>query len=149
MGADLYITPLYEEQRERWQKRFEKAVELRNQLNRGTPEYADAQQRVEFCSDKMHERGYFRDSYNESDLLWKFDLSWWEDIIPLLDEQRCLSVENATKLRVMLKEHEPDFERNLAELSAHTKRYFSKKYQALQAFLGEAIALNTPIECSL
>jgi len=40
----------------------------------------------------MNERGCFRDSYNDSDLLWKFGLSWWQDITPLHDNRHCLSV---------------------------------------------------------
>jgi hypothetical protein len=33
---------------------------------------------------KMYQRGYFRDSYNSSNLLWPFDLSWWQDVLEVL-----------------------------------------------------------------
>jgi hypothetical protein len=149
MGADLYITALNEKQRQQWEKRFERAARQRDRLPDGTPEHAQAQKRVELCYDKMRARGYFRDSYNDSDLLWKFGLSWWRDIIPLLEDDRYLSVGKTTKLLAMLKEHEPDFERNVADVPEQSKQYFHRKYEALQNFLGEAIALDLPIECSL
>ena len=41
-----------------------------------------AQEPLLYCYDKMCEQGYFRDSDNDPNLLWKFNLPWWEDIIP-------------------------------------------------------------------
>jgi hypothetical protein len=32
----------------------------------------------------VYERGYYRDSYNNSNLLWLFGLSWWEDVLGVL-----------------------------------------------------------------
>lgn len=56
MGADLYITELYEEQRQQWEKRFERAARQRDRLPDGTPEHTQAQKRVELCYKKMHAR---------------------------------------------------------------------------------------------
>jgi hypothetical protein len=32
-------------------------------------------------------KAYFRDSYNMSNVLWTLNLSWWQDVLPLLDEK--------------------------------------------------------------
>jgi hypothetical protein len=149
MGADLYISPLFDPQHKEWESQFNLAVAERDRLTEGTPEYALAQKRVEYCYSQMYEKGYFRDSYNDSDLLWKFDLSWWEDVIPMLEEESRLSPPKAAQLLAMLKQKEVAFCDNLASLPAPAKRYFTKKYAQLQKFLKQAIELGVPIECSL
>ena len=44
----------------------------------------EAQEQVLRYYDKMYQRGYFRDSYNPSNLLWLFGLSWWRDVLDVL-----------------------------------------------------------------
>ena len=149
MGADLFIRTLFEEHRTQWERRFDRAVARRDRLQRGTAAYDAAQQHVEFCFEKLHERGYFRDPYNDWDVLWKFGLSWWTDVIPLLDDEQRLSVENTKKLLALLAEREPTFETNVSKLSAEDQQSFRKRYPRLQRFLEEAIELDEPIECSL
>ena len=113
------------------------------------PERAEAQKRAEECYDKMYERGYFRDSYNDSDLLWKFDLSWWDDVIPMLNGKSQLTPEKASALLSILKEKEPLFECALASQQEPARRYFRQKYTVFKEFLNQAIQLGVPIECSL
>ena len=149
MGADLYISQLFDPHYKRWQKRFDKAVAYRDRLPEESPERESAQKRVELCFERMYERGYFRDSYNDSDLLWKFDLSWWDDVIPMLNDKSELTPENASALLAMLKDREQDFEYNLASEQERARRYFRKKYAVFKEFLNQAIQLGVPIECSL
>src|SRR2546430_1898441 len=104
MGADLYIGPLYQRQRQEWEGEFEKASRVRDRLPKDSEEYKAAQARVEECYDKMYERGYFRDSYNTNSLFWQFNLSWWVDVFPMLDKENQLSVEQASCLLEMLKD---------------------------------------------
>src|SRR6266568_7238017 len=106
MGADLYITSLYEPHRQQWEPQFEEAAKRRDSLERGSEEYRKAQAKVEECYEKMYEHGYFRDPYNDWDLLWKFGLSWWNDVIPMQDDEGRLSVSQAKQLLAMLKERE-------------------------------------------
>jgi hypothetical protein len=89
---------------------------------------------------------YFRDPYNDWDLLWKFRLSWWEDVIPMLDDEDRLSVAEAQNLLAMLRQRENVFELRIAALLAEDQRYFRDRYSALQEFLNRAIELNTPID---
>jgi hypothetical protein len=44
----------------------------------------------------MYERGYFRDPYNDHDLLWKFNLSWWDDVVPMLNARSELTIAQAS-----------------------------------------------------
>lgn len=148
MGADLYISSLYDKAYAKWQPLFQKAAARRDRLTPGTKAHQAAQRRVEFYYSKM-QRGYFRDSYNDWDLLWKFGLSWWTDIIPLLDMRNRLTVRAANKFLAMLKEREPAFQANLAKDSFRERRYFRRKYRQLQQFLGEAISLKSPVDCCL
>src|ERR1700716_2607516 len=104
MGADLYIPPLFQQQRQQWEPLFEEAARKRDRLKASSKERRQAQARVEECYDKMHAQGYFRDSYNDWNLLWKFGLSWWTDVIPMLDKDRRLSPKNAGRLLQMLSE---------------------------------------------
>ncbi len=149
MGADLYIARLFDENHAKWKKRFDDAVLRRDALKQGTPEYERAQARLGRYFDKLHEQGYFRDPYNYWELLCQFDLSWWQDVIPMLNKHRCLSVGKSRQLLTRLKEQEPTFEQNIAGLSATDQDYFKAQYQRLQQFLNQAIELGQPIECSL
>lgn len=149
MGADLYIPPLYEPQRRKWEPQFEKAAKRRDSLKPGSKEYQQAQVKVEKAYDKMYERGYFRDPYNDSDLLWKFGLSWWNDVIPLLDKQGRLLVGPIHNLLAMLKDGENVFELKLATLTAEEQQYFRRRYTLLRNFLNDAIEHNAPIDTSL
>lgn len=104
---------------------------------------------MEFCFDKLHDRGYFRDPYNPWDLLRTFDLSWWVDITPLLDSEQRLSVANARKFLEILTQREATFKSSVASMPSNDKQYFQEQYRRLQRFLQEAIDLDQPIECSL
>ena len=91
----------------------------------------------------------FRDSYNSSNVLWQFDLSWWVDIIPLLDEARTLSPNNAEGLLGKLEARESIFEANLKGEAKEAQEYFRRKYKNLKAFLRKSVDRNEPIVCSL
>jgi hypothetical protein len=149
MGADLYIPPLFQQQRKQWEPPFEEAVRKRDRLKSGSQEHRQAQALVEQCYDMLYEQGYFRDSYNDWNLLWKFGLSWWEDVIPMLDDDYQLSVAEVHNLLNMLKQRETVFELKLAVLPAEEQPYFRDRYAALQWFLNQAIELNTPVDVSL
>ena len=149
MGADLYNDAIYKPQYEAWKPKFEKAINQRKRLERGTEEYRKAQEQAEEYFDKMHERGYFRDSYNDSALLWKFGLSWWDDVVPMLDDNSQLSTRQALRLLEMLKDRQNRFQLTLFMMSAKERKYFLDRYAELQKFLNEAIEMNMPIDASL
>jgi len=105
----------------------------------------------------MYQRGYFRDSYNSSNLLWLFDLSWWRDVLEVLvGKDGKMSPENAECFLRLLEDRESVFQVNLAkvepadgETRAEVEQYFRKKYERLKAFLRQGIDRKECIQCTL
>ena len=97
----------------------------------------------------MLSQGYFRDPYNNWDVLWQFGLSWWTDVIPMLDQEARLSVPQAERLLQMLRDREGTFEERVEAIRAEEQAYFRRRSVELRAFLNQAIALDEPIDCSL
>jgi len=93
--------------------------------------------------------GYFRDAYTDCSILWKYELSWWDDIAELKDEHGDISVANAKAFLVMLIAREAVFEANIRDESNETQQYFREGAKLLKRFLRDAIELNSPIEASL
>jgi hypothetical protein len=149
MGADLFIQSLYQPNQARWEPQFEEAVRLRDSLPTGSPERQEAQNRVEDCYAQMRSQGYFRDPYNDWDLLWQFGLSWWSDVIPMLDDEDRLSVRDARRLLALLDEREHVFEERMSAVSDEDTQSFRSRYTELRQFLNQAVALGEPIDCSL
>ena len=159
MGADLYLKSDYAPNSERWKPYFDKWVEKRDALcKEGKKGEADkAQEQVVKYYERIFEQGFFRDSYNHSSLLWKFDMSWWTDVLGVLTNSKGLtSPRNAKRFLRIFEENEPVFEQNLKKLEhsegggrAEAERYFRNKYKRLKAFLQEAIKRRESIECSL
>ena len=77
MGADLYLNSVFQKNRGRYAPKFDHWVAKRNALHKAGQQEAAvrAQKQVSKYFEKMYERGYCRDSYNPSNLLWLFDLS--------------------------------------------------------------------------
>jgi hypothetical protein len=159
VGADSYLNSIFRKHRDKYEPKFDHWVAKRNALHKaGQREAADrAEKQVLKYFEKMHERGYFRDSYNPSNLLWLFDLSWWQDVLEVLvDKDRKMSPANAGRFLRMLVDREPVFEAKLkkvkpakGETRAEVEEYFRDKYERLKAFLQQAIDRKECIECSL
>lgn len=154
MGADLYIESINERKQAMYREKFEQAVKMRDSI---LPPYnQEYQELVEFYFDKLFSVGYFRDSYNNSNLLWRFELSYWQNDLRL-DEEGYLPPSEARRLLDMLKQREPIFEESLQRISEdgwsdspeEVIRYFRMKYLKLRVFLKMAIRLNEPIRWSV
>ena len=159
MGADLFLPSVSQKQFDKYQPLFYEWLQQFETLQAdGNIAEADvAQQQVDTYYNKMLARGYFRDSYNNSNLLKLFKLSWWADVSNILtDEEGLMSPENAQRFLQLLQEREPVFITNLpqvelcdGESQEEAEQYFYEKYQQLQAFLQEAIDIDESIVCSL
>ena len=159
MGADLYLNSVFRKHRDRYAPKFDHCVAKRDALHKAGQQVAanEAQKQVVRYYDKMYESGYFRDSYNSSNLLRLFDLSWWLDVLEVLvDQDGKMSPENAERFLRLLEDRESVFQANLAkvkpadgETRAEVEQYFRKKYERLKAFLWQAIDRKECIECSL
>jgi hypothetical protein len=82
-------------------------------------------------------------------LLWKFDLSWWNDVLPKLDAEGCLAPADAGWLLDELRRREGRFQQAIGELPAEDQQHFQAKYDELKAFLDSAVQRGEPIFCSL
>lgn len=162
MGADLYIHEINRPLMQKYQPLFDQAVQLRNSFPRGSKEAEEAQKEVSKYYDLMYSEGYFRDSYNGSNVLNRLGLSWWQDVIPLCTEDKELKGNNLARFREMVATAElalpskKELEEGGAPVAeegedslAEWHKYFAEKRQELLAFLDQAIALNTAIYCSL
>ena len=106
--------------------------------------------------------GYFRDSYNATSVLWTLSLSWWRDVLPLLDSASELTGRNLRHFRRQVAtatQHLPNADELRAmELSVEQTgfrtvdglhRYYVRKRKQLLKFLDFAIAHHSAITCSL
>lgn len=154
MGADLYIESINQRKQTMYRGKFEQAVKMRDSMK--PPYNSEYQELVEHYFNKLISAGYFRDSYNSSNLLGRFELSYWENDLQL-DENGYLPPSEARRLLTMLKEREPIFEESLqrvhndgwAESPEEVIAYFRMKYLKLRVFLKMAIKLNEPIRWSV
>ena len=159
MGADLCLNSVFRKHRDRYAPKFDHWVAKRDTLNKAGQQAAadEAQKQVLKYYDKMYQRGYFRDSYNSSNLLWLFELSWWRDVSDVLvGKDGKMSPENAECFLLLLEDRESVFQANLAQVKpadgetrAEVEQYFRKKYEHLKTFLRQAIDRKECVECSL
>ena len=146
MGADLYIRPIVEQQRNRYVAQYEHWIQLRDQATTDV-EQLHAQLRANRFFDLMYAKGYFRDSYNSSTLLAKFGLTWWQDVGPRLTPTGLLEPDQARWLMQTLEERELHFLANIARDPDWAS--YRRRYRQLRTFLRLALQRNEPIECSM
>jgi hypothetical protein len=144
MGADLYIHSSFDRAQKKYGPKFKEFVRKRDTTTNGRKEYY--QGKVWEYFDKMHGEGYYRDSYNDLNLLWKVGLDYWEWFASYLDESRILHPENAEIIltEVVNRRH------LLEEIEDHEERkYFEEKFEEFTEFLRTAIRTGEPIQCSI
>lgn len=104
--------------------------------------------------------GYFRDSYNGTSVLNSLGLSWWQDVIPMLNKNNELTPDKAKDLINMIKTAKlkkitkESLKANHCKVENETdvfewKKYYNNKKRRLIKFLSSAIELNEPVYCSL
>jgi hypothetical protein len=155
MGADLYSVGFNRNQEEYGQGLVH-AVQTRDIVAKAegfdSDEYRKAQVQVDFFHNKIyHPDFYFRDSYNSTCVMWRLGLSWWEDVVPILDassqtadgedvncsDEKCLWLAHLIQQRP-LKEvtlGEERFEDESKEGIEEINLYFRDKHKALVRFL--------------
>lgn len=153
----------YDAAEKKYRPLFDKAVRARDTAETQA-EKDEKQREVTKYYDLMHADGYFRDSYNSSSVLWQYDLSWWNDIVPLCKDGK-LNAEGIKKFLALLDTHEKNFEHNMVEgrrrenLSGEEvqepvptqeeEKYFRDAAEELRAFLNEALREGIEIDASL
>lgn len=156
MGADVYLRSEYEPHVAKVRPKFEKAVAERDKHPSGSKAHEAAQKRVEKYFGEMRAKGYFRDPYNPTGFSSLVGFSWWQDIIPMLDDEGFLPVAKAKEFLLMLQSKPvteqavrermtPEWKQPFEEVLA----YYQKDHADLCALLQRSIDLNEPLECSL
>jgi len=155
MGADLYIESVYEENRKLREPEFEAAKKRRDEAPEGPARQA-AQDEVEAALDAMYSVGYFRDSYNQTSLLWRVGLSWWQDVGERLTEDGKIPLDYAEELIEVFRNTElRPFDETEKTAIADPEdeegwmKYFEEKRDAFIALLEKSIELNEPIYASI
>lgn len=160
MGADLYRNDILDPIREQTKKTFDEAVAVRDALPPNDPRLDAAQADVDAAYDAMYPDGaYFRDSYNCSSVLNRLGLSWWQDVIPMLDKEGNLSPDRCKELADQIDNidlqpiSDSDWQDNWQSHTRDTReswdKYFLEKKQRLIDFLRSAAEAGQPISCSL
>lgn len=164
MGADLYIRDIFDRNYERYEPLFKKAVIKRDAYSGVADEKTKKrlQEEVDKYYELMYEEGYFRDSYNATNLLWKMGMSWWNSEIERLLEDGQMTPEGAEKFLKTVEEGEKtrlipylkskEFEKKFGdgeETLDEWRRYFKNKAAELKAFLKLAIKEKKNIRWSV
>jgi len=92
--------------------------------------------------------GYFRDSYNDSNLFQQLDLSYWtldKEYPGWFTNDGLLNIDGACGLIALLEERRHKLEGTFVEWTDEGKnfKYFPEKLDALIAFLKKAIELDS------
>jgi hypothetical protein len=173
MGADLYIRNKDNDKiQETYLDAFDKAVAARDKyvgsrhadeegldilglILKEDAEYNRLQAAVDAAFDAMfvNDPYYFRDSYNDSSILWQFGLSWWKDLEPFMkpwneEEYNAdpnsyvnMTVEGTVGFMNLIRSHEETFEKNMAGVTdPEHLTYYREKRKKLYEFLNLAIA---------
>ena len=93
----------------------------------------------------------FFDPYNVHGLLPTLGLSWWEDVLPLLDCQKnpgYLRLGNVKKFLGMVQDADQQLP-SLDETNGEMADHFREKRRELIGFLERAIKLREPVYCDL
>jgi hypothetical protein len=130
--------------RKKYGPKFKEFARKRDATTNGRKEYY--QGKVEEYFGKMYSEGYFRDSYNDSNLLWKLGLDYWGWFGSYLDQDRLLQPDKAEAVlnEVMGHRHLLEEIEDLEE-----RKYFEEKFDEFTHFLSTAICMEEPIECSI
>jgi len=144
MGADLYLESITEKAKQEYQRKFEDACRARDEAKTDAEKERLQQEVDKYYHLLFPDDGYFRDSYNSSNLLWQLGLSWWADVLPMLDKQGYLPIRKARVFRQMLLERDIPHRGDDEEYA-----YFVNKKERLLRLLERSIQTQEKIYCSL
>jgi hypothetical protein len=158
MGADVYLQSVSNKCREEWEPKFKHAVAARDRHPRGSKTADKLQEKVMEAYNKMFGEGYFRDSYNSYGLFANLkDMSWWRDVIPMLDDNGYLPIAKAMKLKAMVENAPLDLTRsqevasqqNDKEPEGGWEQLYENHRKELLDILQQSIDTNEPLYMSL
>src|SRR5262249_4419817 len=104
------------------------------------------QGKVDEYFDKMLSAGYYRDSYNSWNLLWKLGLDYWVWFKSFLDDERQLQPDKAA---LVLQEVESRHYLLDDITDPDDRKFFDERFEEFTGFLRTAISLGEPVDCSI
>lgn len=110
---------------------------------------------VMLAFDQMNAKGYYRDSYNQSNLLWRLGMNYWGYINELLDGSCLMSVANMRKLADDIKHAtiipagQMEGDEHLSGILSEWDTYFAEKKADLLALMQQAIDKKEPLYWSV
>ena len=152
MGADLYLNRAYKKRLKKMQPKLNEAFQKHASLIQGTIHYQQSQEACLHLLNQLHEGVYYRDSYNNGSIAWSLNLSWWEDISPMLDTKKLLSIDKTYVLIETIKGKKPQISDDLLEhfdSKEEARKYLKEKKIELLQFLQKSINNDDAIYCSL
>lgn len=107
MPAKLQIRSIREQRKNHYTKLFNYYIERRQQWKRSTMEWAKchafAQEYYELSNGNFWDgEGCFCDSYINDSVMNSLGLCWFTDILPLIDEDRCIRGENQRRFYTLI-----------------------------------------------
>jgi hypothetical protein len=115
-----------------------------------SPDADNMQRRWQEMYDRVYTHPYyFRDSYNDSSLLWKLDLSWWGDLQSYIDDEAVMHPEEIKLFEHEIRIRSELLAKNVDALSQQWRDYFFTKYDTFLDFLKQAHEGNYTILCSV
>lgn len=152
--ADVYLESETKECSRIWRDVFNAVVAARDLSPEGSEDEKELQKIVNTAYDHLYGRGYFRDTYNPYGLFAQLGLSWWQDVIPMLDDRGYLPIDRAKDLEKMVKEAPLCL--NSAQRAAReqgdeepTLESYEKRRQKLLSLLNSSIMFGEPLRMSL
>ena len=129
---------------------FEDEYEAYHEFLKKKPALHDAKKILDDC--------YFYDSYSYLSVMWSMDISWWQDVVPMLTNDGHLTFDKSEKLLQIIKNSDVVLERCIvseyAQIEAEKHENFNQKYmedkkKRLIQFLKKSIENQISIKCSL
>jgi hypothetical protein len=160
MGADLYRNTTTDADRQSAIKQLDQDYEMQGMHTNEAIRRAFWQR---WDSIRNDANWYFRDSYNDSSLMWKIGLSWWQDLDPYMGPAGDGVLGKDEDGEDDYSMHPPGIRRfvqeirnrsellmfNCRDLDQEEKEYFSDKYDRFLIFLDATADAGDTISCSV
>jgi len=145
VGADIYI---YDDDYLSFQKRADEICD-----REGWEKYFDNKE-MQAERKSLNETRYYRDSYNASNLLWRYSMSWWALSDQYCDDEGMMGKEGIMAIRQGTS-YPVDEEQIRIDFADHEDgpdswvEYFKEKREKLHAFLQLALEKDAMLLCSV
>jgi hypothetical protein len=142
----------FDAHQEQYKAQWDALIKRRDLMEGGAKETIQAE--IERVYEEMYAHPYyFRDSYNDSSLFWKLNLSWWGDLDDYTDGDAVLHPDEIKKLEKEVRARSELLAKNVEDLPQTaddrlSQRYFFDKFDQFLDFLKQAHEGGHTIRCS-